>query len=174
MRLIIFLFIIFIFIFLTYSFSNDETEATYLGVAKCKPCHIQIYNSWVKTPHANAYKALKDKAKVSNFLKTHNISSLIPEEAPKSPDCVQCHTTGFELKGGFDLSKPNNNLINITCESCHGPGSSHYSAKKDEKAKFIVRKPDEKVCLACHTKEMSPDFFYDEYLKKGVHEIVKK
>lgn len=36
-------------------------------------------------------------------------------------DCVRCHTTTAEIRGGEVL----NLMPNVGCESCHGPGSDH-------------------------------------------------
>jgi hypothetical protein len=43
-------------------------------------------------------------------------------------DCVRCHTTTAEIRGGEVL-----NLIpNVGCESCHGPGSEHVRTMTGE------------------------------------------
>ncbi|HEX9637660.1 MAG TPA: cytochrome c family protein [Acidobacteriota bacterium] len=128
-------------------------EPSFSGTKACKICHLKIHKSWAATPHATVFSKLK------------------PEEQ-KSADCVGCHSVGFG-QGGFDPAKPDPELQNVGCESCHGPGSVHVATmKKDKKAEPNMSKPTEATCTGCHNSK-SPTFKgfdYKEALEKGVHE----
>jgi hypothetical protein len=101
----------------------QAAEATYIGVKKCKMCHKKQHTTWAKTKHAN------------NF-------ALLQGDETTNPDCIKCHTTGYNPKDNSYVDK------NTTCEACHGPGSLHMKAKKADKKKTIKRIPD--GCVRCH------------------------
>jgi len=44
-------------------------------------------------------------------------------------DCVRCHTTTAEIRGG----EVANLIPNVGCESCHGPGSEHVGQMQNER-----------------------------------------
>jgi len=118
------------------------TAATYLGINVCAACHSgsfigvpNIYSTWTNTPHATFF--------------TRAIDGLVSSHYSKN--CIQCHVLGYDtnsfaINGGFDdmatllnwafptvLTNGNwasmpaqlQNLANIQCENCHGPGSQH-------------------------------------------------
>ena len=122
--------------------SINVTAATYLGLQTCAACHSgqfsgapSIYPTYTNTPHASFF--------------TLAINGL--ESSHYSKSCIQCHTVGYDtnsfaVNGGFDdvateygwmfppTLNTNNwanmptavqNLGNIQCENCHGPGSQH-------------------------------------------------
>jgi formate-dependent nitrite reductase cytochrome c552 subunit len=126
-----------------------EGKFHYVGETKCKTCHKAQYESWGKSKHANAWAALK------------------PEEQAK-PECAECHITG--------KTESDSLLVNVGCESCHGPGSEYKSMKamKDHAlASAAGLLPiNEATCVRCHNKK-SPNFKpfnYAEALKAGVHD----
>jgi len=43
-----------------------------------------------------------------------------------------------------------------------------------EKKKFISRAVSANMCKQCHTPAMTPNFNYEEFVKKGVHPIKAK
>lgn len=45
-------------------------------------------------------------------------------------DCVRCHTTTAEIRGG----EVSNLIPNVGCESCHGPGSEHVRQMQNERS----------------------------------------
>jgi len=129
----------------TTNVSANFTVGTYVGVQVCELCHSgselapDIYPSWSTTEHASMF--------------TGGIDGL--DGAGYSQSCIKCHTTGYDtnasalLDGGFYgiaqqdhwtfpttlvstnfASMPQNlqNVANITCENCHGPGSEHAAA----------------------------------------------
>ena len=104
--------------------------ATYVGSNKCKSCHMDAYKVWAASDHAKATKTLEDEK--------------LPSNRHYDPECMKCHTTGFQHPGGYndlvtdlaawpkadkpapdDLKEHNTRLRNIGCESCHGPASEH-------------------------------------------------
>jgi 2',3'-cyclic-nucleotide 2'-phosphodiesterase (5'-nucleotidase family) len=118
-------------------------EDHYLGQETCKRCHEEVYQKLAKMDHARAYETL-----------TKTNSEGLAE-------CLVCHTTGYGEPTGFGSSS-SVDLKNVQCESCHGMGSRH---KRDGSYKQV----SEQKCLACHTKERSPGFNYNTYLKKTSH-----
>lgn len=76
--------------------------------------------------------------------------------------CATCHTTGYRITA-YD-SKANKTTgsefseLNVGCESCHGPGAKHISAKKADKKKTIFNPANveiaaqSKVCGYCHSR----------------------
>ena len=111
----------------------------YLGEKKCKKCHIKDHKTWADTKHAEAF-------------------SYLNAEQQKDPECVKCHTTGYG-KGGFVSVAESEDLQNVQCEQCHGPGGEHVplmdQLKKDkvDKAEYPADKKINKTptgCTQCH------------------------
>lgn len=144
--------------------------ASYVGEAKCKMCHIKQHKGWTETAHSRAWAALTkgDPKKIADMAAALKVE--IKGSADKTDGCVTCHVTGFQLAGGYPLADAAKAaaVSNVTCESCHGPGSLHISAPMAEKKKFIA-KATENMCKQCHTAVASPKFVFAEYVKRGVH-----
>lgn len=104
-------------------------EPGYVGVDMCASCHEDARKVWDKTRHAQAYVTLSKQFKEFNL------------------DCVSCHVTGYDRPGGSTVTHVDD-LKDVQCENCHGPGSLH--AAKPAKAKIPVAKPTADVCLSCH------------------------
>ena len=133
--------------------SSEETEhpkPTFVGAGKCKVCHLEIFLSWKKTPHARALSTLKPKG-------------------AEDPNCLRCHTTGFG-DGGYGAEGNVIDLADVQCEACHGAGSLYSRSS-------VMRKPelsrelglatiDSAACATCHN-EQSPSFKGFAY-KKGL------
>jgi hypothetical protein len=104
-------------------------EASYTGDAECADCHDEEATFWAGTGHAKAYKTLSDQFKEFNL------------------DCVSCHVTGYDQPGGSTVTHVDN-LKNVQCEACHGPGSLHA---EDPEAKNLIRlEPPRDLCVKCH------------------------
>lgn len=149
--------------------------AEYVGSNKCKMCHSPQFKGWATTPHAKALANLQtaDPAKAAEVAERLKLEI---QGTPAGTDaCVVCHVTGFQLAGGYPAadSAKTAAVSGVTCESCHGPGSLHMTAAKEEKKNFIRKNVTEKMCRQCHTPESSPNFNFEEYVKKGVHPPVK-
>ena len=97
-------------------------DARYVGTEICAGCHDDAYKVWKKTSHAHAYDTLVTKA-------------MDPKLRQFDGECVACHTVGFKHHTGYfdpppgatakQIEKHNLKLLDVGCESCHGPGSEH-------------------------------------------------
>lgn len=92
-----------------------DVSAKYIGSAACADCHPFADQVWAKTGHAHAFQTLVDAKN--------------PGHREKDGECIVCHTVGFMNHTGYldkaNTAKMNAKLINVGCESCHGPGSMH-------------------------------------------------
>jgi hypothetical protein len=92
---------------------------TYIGSDGCVKCHAAEVKKWGETKHSHAYEALEKYAKR-------------PGLRQYDPDCVSCHTTGFEYATGFESETKTKELLHNGCENCHGPGSGHAAKPQDK------------------------------------------
>lgn len=122
----------------------------YEGSESCNDsCHEYEYEQWSGKKHAHAYATLEKVG--SQF----------------DPECVICHVVGMGYESGFiSQDKSKEDLRNVGCESCHGPGSEHNRTLG--KAKTTLPWSD---CIDCHTPERSPKFMEEEliYFEKMTH-----
>ena len=92
--------------------------------------------------------------------------------------CSGCHNTGTQIN--FDKSsntfKTTWSDMGVACEACHGPGSEHLNAEKNDKSGTIVNPakiPDPRravmVCGSCHTRGSSGEgkYGYPQGYKPG-------
>ena len=110
--------------------AGPSEKAEYVGVKKCKMCHPNQYKTYQEQGHATAWDKLSAEEK-------------------KNPDCAKCHVTGFGKAGGFSDDTTTPEMVNVQCESCHGPGSEHIKAPADQKKATIDRKGGD-ACVTCH------------------------
>jgi hypothetical protein len=144
----------------------------YIGVDKCKLCHNKPatgdqYSIWLKSPHAQAIKTLSSQRSL-DYAKKNGIA-----DPAKDAKCLKCHSTyekaGAALRGGILPEE------GVSCEGCHGPGSSYRSPsimKNLAQAKTMgLIIPDEKLCLQCHNKEnpFFKEFNFQTYSAKIAH-----
>ncbi|MDB4970288.1 MAG: hypothetical protein JWN44_5977 [Myxococcales bacterium] len=122
---------------------------TYVGIEACGKCHKPAVDFWKTTVHAQAWKTLVDVDKQYNY------------------DCIGCHVTGWEKPGGVNLvTVEKRKLVDVQCETCHGPGSKHVEEAGLDEPRTITRKPADRYCAdACHTKEHSDTFALVPYLR---------
>lgn len=96
---------------------------TFIGSAACMTCHKDHGDAWqvfAGSKHAQAYNALQNIAKK-------------PELRNYDPECIRCHTVGYDYNSGFVNTDKTPQLINVGCESCHGPGSMHAAQPNNKK-----------------------------------------
>lgn len=122
---------------------------TYAGNKSCKSCHTAEYVSWKKTKHSHAYH------------------TLVEVGHEKDPECLSCHTVGFGFETGFTSQSQTPTLSDVGCENCHGVGGNHV--KNPQPGYGQVTKEN---CITCHTLENSPNFDYDVYFPKILHDII--
>jgi 2',3'-cyclic-nucleotide 2'-phosphodiesterase (5'-nucleotidase family) len=119
-----------------------------VGSMTCKRCHAAAYQAWMPSAHAHAFKSLEE----------HGYGY--------DPGCLSCHTTGYGAQGGFASSRATPRLAAVSCEECHGRGSSHAYAGGTRPHFAPVT---EKTCRRCHDRDNSPGFQLESYLAKIRH-----
>ncbi len=123
--------------------------ASYLGSEACAGCHPSAYASWRKTQHAHAF------------------DSLVRKDSDADPSCINCHVMGFGEPSGYRRSLKGERLVHVGCESCHGPGSEHVTARVSvvpgEEVFQKMRPVGPGFCVQCHHGEFSRPFRYEEF-----------
>ncbi len=136
--------------------ASDVNAAEYIGVKKCKMCHMKQYKSWKETGMARSFDTLKP----GTYAEEKKKAGLDPnKDYTTDPNCLKCHTTGYGKPGGFKSMDATPGLAGVQCEVCHGPGSKYITVmKKNRKYKraeikaagLVIPSEDEKGCLECH------------------------
>jgi len=168
----------------------------FIGNARCKMCHNKVekgaqYSEWEASVHAKGFETLKSEES-AQIAKDKGITV----EAWKAPECLKCHTTGFDV-GGYEVKdeafwnpaaddkagakavKRMIGLQDVGCEACHGAGSEYKSSKVKKAiiageitaASVGLLEVNEAVCIACHNEE-SPThkpFNYEERVAEFAH-----
>lgn len=124
----------------------------FLGDRACKACHEDAWNAYVSSGHRQAYRTLRSKGQ--GF----------------EPECLVCHTTGYQHKNGYGEKSPYNRLVNVQCEACHGYGTEHARG-----GTWGAQAKDS--CVGCHDagkmncphQGTSPEFDYAAYWEKIKH-----
>ena len=128
------------------SIPGVRTTATYVGTARCVECHMEAGRIWAGSQHAHAFATLKER------------------EADADPKCIGCHTTGFASVSGYARKFGDAQLVDVGCESCHGPGSLHTRmAEGDATISFVYRPLGAGDCEKCHHGEFSRPFRWNEF-----------
>jgi len=99
---------------------------------------VLLHCSSRKTKTANSFETLKPG--VNAEIKTR-FKFDPKKDYTKDASCLECHTTGFGLPGGYKIPKPGDSEAakrakdnsGITCEGCHGPGSKYIPVLKRRK-----------------------------------------
>jgi len=158
-----------------------QEEHTFVGTKGCKKCHLKEFKSWEQTKMAQAYESLKP-----------GVDTEIKQELGMDPDtdyttdesCVACHVTGWGQPGGFTSIEETPELAGISCESCHGAGSTyiqdHLMSLKNKEYKLsevvaagMVEKVGEEQCAVCHNENVPIEdytFDYEAQKDEGRHE----
>ncbi|MDH5693104.1 MAG: multiheme c-type cytochrome [Gammaproteobacteria bacterium] len=119
-------------------------ESPYAGSDSCQSCHAKEYAKWYDTRHAEAFYALQDVNKAFD------------------PNCIGCHTVGFEKTGGFIDPAITPKLLHVQCESCHGGAADHVSNRGATPVQNKDWNPQQ-MCAQCHIQKHSPDFVFEKY-----------
>ncbi len=123
---------------------------TYTGSKRCSSCHFKQYMSWKKTKHFTAFTDMAAKYQAD-------------------ATCLPCHVTGYAAAGGYAGGTATDvlqNLLGVTCEGCHGPGSKHEEvAKPFTNVKKLSPEQDKlvrdsiwkiqpgNICARCHVNQ---------------------
>jgi hypothetical protein len=130
-----------------------EGGLAYVGTSKCKTCHEFAYQKWTERKHAIAYP------------------TLVKFEHQYDPECVKCHVIGLGYESGFKNDSSPEELRNVGCEACHGPGNKHIESVLTQKPYVALGGQPRMKCVDCHTNENSSGFagHEREYFQKIVH-----
>jgi len=130
-----------------------EERPVFVGSQACEACHTEQYTSFM----ANSGKSHSWKS----------VEKMLPKLTEKEKqECFSCHTTGYGQPGGFKSNEETPELANLSCETCHGPGSVH--AESGDPAD-IKRVPDVENCKTCHNPERVRNFNFKPMLYHGGH-----
>ena len=149
---------------------QKELNGEYAGSEECRDCHKTSHEIWKKSGHARAWQTLVELDPPRDF----------------DPECISCHVVGwdpqryFPYESGFLNETDTPHLVDVGCESCHGPGMAHVDAELEEKgedlrkklqqAMVITKEESEKwQCVTCHDLDNSPDFDFEEYWPQVEH-----
>ncbi|MDH5544702.1 MAG: multiheme c-type cytochrome [Gammaproteobacteria bacterium] len=125
-------------------------QSPYAGEKVCESCHAKEHEKWFESPHAEAFFKLMDVGKSFD------------------PNCIGCHTVGFEKEGGYLDYMLTKDLANVQCENCHGAAKAHADSGGAKPVANKGWKP-EQMCQQCHIQKHSPDFKFDTYWPRIKH-----
>ncbi len=98
----------------------------FVGTAVCGECHTTAFGIWENTPHAKATQDLVKPGERSDISRHFD------------PECLSCHVTGwnpqnyYPYESGYLSLETSSHLHGNGCENCHGPGSGHVAAEKED------------------------------------------
>jgi len=144
----------------------------YIGADNCKTCHNKPetgaqYDHWVKDPHSQSLKILSSE-KAVEYGKENGIAN------PATDDkCLKCHSTFHaipsNLRNGIKEDE------GVSCEGCHGPGSSYRGPAIMRNRTLAVRQglilQTEELCTKCHNPEnpFHKEFDFKAAFEKTAH-----
>jgi tetratricopeptide (TPR) repeat protein len=157
-----------------------DNGASYVGTKKCKTCHMKQYKTWMTTKMAKTFEVLKPGVRADAKVK---LKFDPKKDYTKDAKCLECHTTGFDLPGGYKIPEPGDSKAarrakkneGTTCEACHGPGSKYITVHKKimtKKRKYTLDelyqagqyKTDSRSCTTCHNRRnptVGSDYHFD-------------
>jgi len=122
----------------------------YVGAEACKTCHPAEHEKWSSTKHSHAWAALEGVNKIFD------------------PNCVGCHSVGYEKPGGYIDPSITSHLSNVQCENCHGAARAHVDSGGSKPVANKGWQP-QKMCAQCHIGSHSPSFKFENYWPKIMH-----
>lgn len=135
-------------LFTTMNISGDDSESKYVNESVCAKCHIFQAEIYKETDHADSYEGLIEMGEEN------------------TPECLECHTTGYE-DGGFTSVDETPEFKNVGCQGCHGPCGEHISADVEERA--LYHTDARKSCIVCHTEDSDHGFEFKTKWEKIKH-----
>ena len=108
-------------------------NAKYIGSDACGNCHAHAYKIWEAKDikglaHSRAFKSLEEAKH--------------PSLRQFDGECVSCHVVGFQYNTGYadpaNNERTNLKLLNVGCESCHGPGSDHADNPNNAQIRALI------------------------------------
>ena len=134
-----------------------------LPICRLRPFLSAILHC-VSPPPAPAAKAWQDSGHARAF------ATLVSFKADADPNCIACHTVGFGTASGYRREFGETKLVDVGCESCHGPGSQHVEQRRagaEVTARFHPTGAGD--CRKCHHGEFSRPFEYDKFWPLVAH-----
>jgi hypothetical protein len=129
-----------------------KETAQYIGSESCAGCHAEDYKIWQQSGHARAWDALKRR------------------ESDADPNCIGCHSIGFGSASGYRREFNGSRLVEVGCESCHGPGGRHVAERTGGQPPLFKFRPlGAGDCTTCHHGEFSRPFEYAEFWQSIAH-----
>jgi len=133
--------------------------ATYVGSETCQPCHEDIYNAFLKSPHAlvgkQKWRGFEGKAceschgPGSIHADTAEAAAIVNPAhlAPADTDrlCLKCHLNQATPVGHIQSSHARNEVACTTCHSIHAHGPNGLVARKPVAVN--------ELCSGCHISE---------------------
>jgi len=126
-----------------YPRNFGSEKESFLGDRACMSCHEDAWKVYADSKHRLAFATIRNKSQSNE------------------PECLSCHTTGYQYQNGYDEKRPVN-LQNVQCEACHGYGSQHA-----RDGKWVSQAKDS--CVICHDQKNSPEFDYATYWDQIKH-----
>ncbi len=127
----------------------------FAGSQSCAGCHAKAFATWEKSGHAHAFE------------------SLVTKDSDADPSCIGCHTIGFGEPGGYRRAMKAERLVDVGCESCHGPAAEHVRVRSTtppgEPVLVKLRPVGQGQCLQCHHGEFSRPFKWEEFWPRVQH-----
>jgi hypothetical protein len=152
-------------------------DHVFVGSTKCATCHKtaaqgEQFPKWQASKHAKAFETL-GTPEAKEIGKKLGI-----DDPQKSDTCLRCHVTAHG-KAAALLGEKYSAAEGVGCESCHGAGADYIktatmkeiTAGTLDGATVGLIKPDEKLCVTCHS-DKSPTFKgfdYAKYVEKIAH-----
>jgi len=133
--------------------SLSAEEKNYIGSESCKDCHESQYENFMKY-----------SKKAHSFGNIKKMETKLSKEEYKT--CFECHTTGYNQKGGFISEVRTPALKNPGCEVCHGPGSLHAESEDPDD---IVGDVTMEKCNTCHSGDRIEAFDFKPLVYGGAH-----
>ena len=132
----------------------ESGESPYASEEACAECHADEHDIWWDSPHAGAFEKLEDVNKAFD------------------PNCIVCHTVGYDRPGGFIDIDTTPQLAGVQCENCHGAAAEHVESKG---AKPVANAdwPPQQMCAQCHVQKHSPSFQFERYWPRIRHGVMK-
>ena len=135
-----------------------KMTSSYVGSGACASCHAKATAIWEKSGHAHAF------------------ASLIAKDSDADPSCIGCHSIGFGDAGGYRRSMKGKTLVDVGCESCHGPGGEHMRLHAEAMKTSLpapvllkMRSVGQGQCIQCHHGEFSRPFKWEDFWPVVAH-----
>lgn len=135
--------------------ARQSDGSPYAGAEACQSCHIENHAIWQETKHSRAFSKLEGVNKAFD------------------PNCIGCHSVGFNQDGGFIDLEATESLANVQCENCHGAARAHAESGGQKKTANVGWQPRQ-MCAQCHDRKHSPGFDFDRYWPKIRHGGIKQ